>query len=483
MRLNKRHPIAQHLIGFWYAKGDPALHNICAGRVGPSVQGTGNTAYNGDSVTIDSNFTLYSETDSPTIGPDDNYFWWIKYKLNSLQAAGNVVFGNRTGGSSPLRFCKLTEDNFQFYNSGNDLNLERPRVVDTIYDVMIVKEGNNFTLYLDGKEHATDTSAKDMTYANPVCIGGGASYYNNESTDIDVYHAAHGPVAPSALQAKSLYENPEQLLYKSINDYYFVPAEASPSGATTDAINFSDTFAGVAGSLASVPDNITLNDTQAGTAGALASTTDAVNLDDSISSVAGKLASTLDAIDLADTKAGVAQSVGLVSDGLSIADTLTALSGAVATALEGFSLSDAYTGAITGAATGSTTDAINLDDTVSGSAGAQSGKADGLSISDSYTAATGTEQTGATTDSVTFNDVNAGLAAAIANKPDSISVSDVYSAIVNAAASVSDQIQLTDTNSYPRESVGPYSFSVDINLTFGGDITITPNFNCDIDIE
>jgi hypothetical protein len=485
MKLNRRHPIARHLIGCWFAKGGPALHNLCAPFEAPTYQGTSEPKFDGNSVQLDSNLSYTTGTKVPQLTADSNYFWYIKYTLVVAVASFRVVMGNRfDGGSSPLRFCKLTEGDFDYYNSADDLTLAHPEDAGGTYEIAVVKEGSTFTMYLDGEFHAQDTSSKVMDVENPVILGGGGSTSLGEPTNIRVFHAAHGPIAPTDEQIYSLYKDPEQLLYRPLKtDYYFVSADAGQSGATSDTLNFSDTFSGVAGSLASVPDNITLNDTQAGAAGALASTTDAVNLDDSVSSVAGQLASTLDAIDLADTKAGVAQSVGLVSDGLSIADTLTALSGAIATALEGFSLSDTYTGATTGAATGSTSDTVNLDDTVSGSAGAQSGKADGLSISDSYTAATGTEQTGATTDSVTFNDVNAGLAAAIANKPDGISVDDVYSAIVNAAASVSDQIQLTDTNSYPRESVGPYSFSVDINLTFGGDITITPNFDCDINIE
>lgn len=232
MELNWQHPLAPHLIYLSYAKFGPSLHNICGKKHVPTRQGTGTPVFNGDAITLNSDISYTTNTKSPELTGSSNYFWWVKYKLNVAVANSRTVFGNRFGGgSTPLRFCKLTEAGFEYYNNGNDLSLSHPNTTGEIYDIMVVKRGNDFTLYLDGAKHATSSSSRTMNVENPVCIGGGADVYLGEPTNIDVYHAAHGPIAPTAEQVYSLYIDPEQLLDQYQDEYYYIPAGGG--GGTT----------------------------------------------------------------------------------------------------------------------------------------------------------------------------------------------------------------------------------------------------------
>jgi len=225
MRLDRSHPIARHLIGCWFSK-DPAMQNLCyPTESNDVVSGSSTTPAPEDGgIRLDANCGFVTNTRQPALTADSNYFWLIKYKVRSNISGGNVIFGNRfQGSSSPLQFVKITENNVQFYNGGNDLNLVHDRTVGETYDLALVKEGSNFTLYIDGEVHITGTSSKTMA-SNPVYLANGSSAAISEATDIVVYHAMHGATAPTSEQIASLHANPEQVLWTP-NDEYYKPAE------------------------------------------------------------------------------------------------------------------------------------------------------------------------------------------------------------------------------------------------------------------
>ena len=230
MRLDTSHPLYKHLIGCWFSK-DPAMQNLCTPHQSNDVTpgATTTPAPEDGGIRLDSACGFVTNTDHPDLDADSNYFWLIKYKLRAQVSAGNVIFGNRFNSySGLLRFFKITEDNVQYYNTGNDLNMVHPRVAGETYDLCVVKEGSNFTLYLNGEIHATDTSTKTMS-RNPTYIANGNKDLIQEGTNITVYHAMHGTVAPTHSQILSLYKNPDQLLYNANEEYYQAAAGAPPT--------------------------------------------------------------------------------------------------------------------------------------------------------------------------------------------------------------------------------------------------------------
>jgi hypothetical protein len=206
------------------------MNNLCTPHQLNSVNTSSSTtpAPVGGGIRLDSSCGLVTNTDQPDLDADSCYFWQIKYKLRSSIANSNVIFGNRYNSySGLLRFFKITENNVEYYNSGNDLSMRHPNTAGETYDLWVVKEGSNFTMYLDGEIHATDTSSKTLS-RNPVFIGNGRNNAIQEATDIIVYHAMHGAVAPNHSQIQQLYNNPRELLYSANNEDYFLKSSSPP---------------------------------------------------------------------------------------------------------------------------------------------------------------------------------------------------------------------------------------------------------------
>ena len=109
----------------------------------------------------------------PQAEVNGTFTWAFWVNLTASGTGGNdVVFGNRFGGPSG-RWSKFTPSNFEWQaNSGGNVNI--PDMVRGVWEHhAIVKDGNNFTHYLNGSlSGATGNFSGTHTGDLPIGIGG-----------------------------------------------------------------------------------------------------------------------------------------------------------------------------------------------------------------------------------------------------------------------------------------------------------------------
>ena len=227
IRVNGNHPIGKHLIWAWTGS-DPSAQNLAPPyNAQGGIAGDGETISRGDSIYIPEATKINTESPQPDIPVDGNYIWGVRFKLVSNVGTKHVVFGNRQGSTFPgNNFIKFGEGGMDYFASGaRDFSWTYGSDVGVIYDLMLTRNGTEITGYLNGVADKTDTATAVMV-SNPVLLGGGRPDTNStEQTDVEIYHAFHGPASASADQVREIYDDPYSLFEPAGNNVYFFPGE------------------------------------------------------------------------------------------------------------------------------------------------------------------------------------------------------------------------------------------------------------------
>ena len=99
--------------------------------------------------------------------------YWLK--IPQLQKAVQIVIANNYGTSNGFRFY-MSSDNKIYFKTVNSETFEMQSLStvteNTWVHIAVVRKGDTFTFYVDGKINSTKTSAGDMLNSGYICIGG-----------------------------------------------------------------------------------------------------------------------------------------------------------------------------------------------------------------------------------------------------------------------------------------------------------------------
>jgi len=212
-------PMGKDCLGAWYltrgqelwdATGKHGLATILSNTIGMH-EGRYSAEF-----TSAANNVINTGAMQPALAKLDSFTWVVRAWVNASSAPNRVIFGNRYDGTaSPLQFSKATPGKMEYYNGGTYSPLLNYTLTRSKWQTLIiVKDGANFTGYVDGAVSATGTTIFDMD-ANPLYIGAGGSTGQEEFAGFIEFAAAFTrALLPS--EVISFNNNPYQLLKPTI---------------------------------------------------------------------------------------------------------------------------------------------------------------------------------------------------------------------------------------------------------------------------
>lgn len=167
-----------------------AINNVSFGHNNTSTVWNDLSGLNHDAILLNFNYTASSGWGNnyilfdgvndyaksytvPALTTTDSYTWTGYVYIYPETAATHILFGNRYGGSEyPLQFSKMTKSAFEYYYNGTNYSMPYAAPESQWINIAIVKNGANFTYYINGSSVASRAAVPVNMAANPFNIGG-----------------------------------------------------------------------------------------------------------------------------------------------------------------------------------------------------------------------------------------------------------------------------------------------------------------------